>query len=322
MKNSTPVAVASRSFSRHPILRAELLERYDNVLFNDEGLSLSGESLIEFLRGRAKAITALERLDDAFFSALPDLRVIGKYGVGLDMIDLEAMQSHGVLLGWRPGVNRRSVAEMVISAAISLLHLMPSSNTEVRAGQWRQMVGRQLSGRTVGIIGCGHIGKDVALLLEPFGCRVLAHDICDYAEFYASHGVEPVTLDELLEACDVVTLHLPLNESTRNILDATRISAMRPGAILINMARGGLLDETAAKRALMDGTLGGAAFDVFEKEPPRDAELIALPNVIATSHIGGSSEEAILAMGRAAIDGLDTAVLPFDIPGLRPLTTA
>nr|NQU57701.1 phosphoglycerate dehydrogenase [Rhodospirillales bacterium] len=121
----TTVAVASRSFSRHPILRAELLARYPDARFNDEGLSLAGDSLIDFLGGAEKVITALERLDESVFTALPDLKVVSKYGVGFDMIDLDAMTRHGVKLGWTGGVNRRSVAELVISLSIALLRRLP-----------------------------------------------------------------------------------------------------------------------------------------------------------------------------------------------------
>lgn len=307
MKNSTPIAVASRSFSRHPVLREELLARYDNVTFNDRGKSLSGLELIAFLRGQVKAITALEPLDEGVFAALPELKVISKYGVGLDMIDLPAMDRHGCLLGWTGGVNKRSVAEMAIAAAISLLHRVPLANQEVRAGTWRQIRGRQLTGKTVGIIGCGHIGKDVAVLLRAFDCKVLAHDILDFPEFYGRYQVTPVGLEELLRQSDIVTLHLPLNDSTRNMLSAERLALMNPAAHLINMARGNLVDEAKLKEMLQHNRLAGAAFDVFTQEPPADRELLNLSNFIATPHIGGSTEEAILNMGRAAINGLDNA---------------
>jgi phosphoglycerate dehydrogenase-like enzyme len=307
MTDSTPIAVASRSFSKHPVLRAELLAKFANVSFNDTGRSLAGPDLIDFLRGKTKAITALERLSETVFAALPGLRVISKYGVGLDMIDLEAMGRHRVLLGWTGGVNKRSVTELVISSMIALLHLVPQANLEVRCGTWRQLRGHQLTGRTVGIVGCGHIGKDVAVLLRAFDCRVLAHDILDFPQFYATHQVTPMSLEDLLAQSDLVTLHLPLDDSTRNMLSAERLARMRPGAILINAARGNLVDEVALKASLRDGRLAGAAFDVFACEPPEDRELLALPNFLATPHIGGSTEEAVLAMGRAAIAGLDTA---------------
>ncbi|OAN55022.1 phosphoglycerate dehydrogenase [Magnetospirillum moscoviense] len=312
---TTRVAVASRSFSRHPILRAELLERYEHVTFNDAGVSLAGEALIEFLAEHDKAITALEKLDEAILVRLPELKVVGKYGVGLDMIDLAALGRMGKKLGWTGGVNKRSVSELVISAAIALLRHVPQGNALVRDGGWRQLMGRQLSQRSVGIVGCGHVGKDLAVLLKAFGCRVLAHDIQDFADFYATHGIEKMGLDALLAEADIVTLHLPLDGSTRNILPADKLGLMRRGSILINMARGGLVDEAAIKAMLADGHLAGAAFDVFAEEPPVDFDLLRHPNMLALPHIGGSAEEAVLAMGRAAIAGLDNARDPLDFVG-------
>jgi len=310
MKNDTPVAVASRSFSSHSVLRAELLKKYANVTFNESGKTLSGSELIDFLKGHAKAITALEVLDETIFSALPELKVISKYGVGLDMIDLDSMEQHGVLLGWTGGVNKRSVAELALSSMIALLHKVPFACREVRANKWYQVRGQQLTGKTVGVIGCGHVGKDVVILLEAFHCQVLSYDILDFPEFYEKYEVTAVGLQELLKQADIVTLHLPLDDSTRNILNAEMLEIMKQGSYLINTARGGLIDEIKLKKMLKDGKIAGAAFDVFLNEPPEDLELINLPNVIATPHIGGSTEEAILEMGRAAIAGLDTATLP------------
>ena len=298
------VAVASRSFSQHAQLVAELRGRYPDAQLNAAGIALSGHTLVDFLRGCDGAIIALERIDDAVLDSLPELRVISKYGVGLDGVDLEAMERRGVMLGWSPGVNRISVAELTLSAMIALLHRVPEATREVAAGKWRQIRGRQLSGRTVGVIGCGHVGQEVARLCRAFGCRVLAYDIRDYDTFYRFYGIEPVSLTRLIDEADVVTLHVPLDPSTRNLLNADLVARMRPGAVLLNMARGGVVDEQQVKRRLLDGTLMGAAFDVFADEPPSDMELVSLPTVLVTPHIGGSTEEAILAMGRAAIDGL------------------
>ena len=307
------VAVASRSFSRHPRLRAEMQARYANVTFNDQGRSLSGIGLIEFLRGHERAITALERLDESVFAALPELKVIGKFGVGLDMIDLDAMTRHGKKLGWRGGVNRRSVAELVIAFAIACLRLVPQANSLVRDGKWQQFTGRQLSGRRVGIIGCGHVGKDLTPLLRAFDCEVVAHDIRDFSEFYAKWGVRAVGLERLLTESEIVTLHVPLDHTTTNMLSAERLALMQPDAVLINAARGGLVDEAALAAMLKDGKLAAAAFDVFSTEPPQNDELLTMPNFLATPHIGGSSEEAILAMGMAAIDGLESAGDPHTV---------
>ena len=312
----TRIAVTSRSFSRHPVLRRELLARYPDAVFNDSGLVLAGNTLIGFLDGHDKAITGLEKLDASVFAALPKLKIVSKYGVGFDMIDLAAMAKAGVRLGWTGGTNKRSVAELVIALAIQLFRHIPEASRAVQTGTWPQFPGRQLSDRVVGVIGCGHVGKDVSLLLRSFGCRVLAHDIRDFPDFYKRHGVEPAGLEKLLKESDVVTLHLPLDASTRNILSAERLSLMKREAILINAARGGLVDEQALKAMLESGRLAGAAFDVFAEEPPADLELARLPNFIATPHIGGAAEEAALAMGRAAINGLEDNKIPE--PGVFP----
>ncbi len=306
----TRVAVCSRSFSRHPVLRRELSARYPKATFNDDGRRLAGDELVAFLADCGKAIIGLETVDAELFAALPELKVISKYGVGFDAIDLDAVARAGVRLGWTGGVNRRSVAELVVSFAVQLLRRLPAATAEARDGTWRQHVGRQLSDRTVGIVGCGHVGKDLGVLLRAFGCRVLAHDIRDFPDFYAEHGIEPAGLENLLEDSDVVTLHLPLDATTRNMLSAGRLAMMKKDAILINTARGGIVDEGAVKAMLKDGRLAGAAFDVFAAEPPEDMELLRLPNVVVTPHIGGSAEEAILAMGRAAIAGLDDNRIP------------
>ena len=310
MNSTAKVAVCSRSFSKNPVLRTELQARYEQVTFNETGRQLEGDELIAFLRVHDKAIIALERIDDHVLAALPELKVISKYGVGLDMIDLDAMHRQGKRLGWTSGVNKRSAAELTLAFAIIMLRHVPAANREVLAGIWRQLMGGVLSGRTVGIIGCGNIGKDLIRLLQPFGCPILVNDIRDYRDFYAEYAIEAVSKEELLARADVVTLHVPLDDSTRDMLTSERLGLMKPTSILINAARGGLVDEAALKQALIEKRIAAAAFDVFTNEPPEDKELLQLPNFLATPHIGGSAEEAILAMGRAAIDGLDVNEIP------------
>lgn len=302
---STGVAVASHSFPKHPTLRRELLDRYPESKFNETGKPLKGEALIAFLRGYERAITGLEVLDKTVFSALPSLRVVSKYGVGLDMIDLAAARRHGIAIRWTAGVNRQSVAELTIAFMIALARNLMPLTREIRNGIWTHGGGRQLSSATVGIVGCGHVGKTVARLCRAFGSKVLAYDIVDYREFYSENNVTAVQLDELLAESDFVTLHVPLDDSTRGMIGDAQIAAMKSGAFLINTARGGIVDEQALKRALIDHKLAGAAFDVFQNEPPADTELVMLPNFVGTPHVGASTTEAVLAMGRAAIAGLD-----------------
>jgi phosphoglycerate dehydrogenase-like enzyme len=309
MSNAT--AVLSRSFSRHPQLRQEMTDRYGEVRFNTGDKTLAGADLIAFLTGVRRAIVAMERIDDATLAALPDLEIISKYGVGCDNIDLEACARHGVKVGWTGGVNRLAVAELALSFMIASLRRVGEGLRQVAVdGGWTQLLGRQLTGRTVGVIGFGAVGSEVARLLAPFHCRILANDIRDREDVARVLGVAMTPLDALLSQAEIVTLHVPLTEKTRHMIGAEALARMRPDAIVVNTARGGVIDEAALADALEAGRLAAAAIDVLEKEPPVDRRLIGLRNVIVTPHIGGSSEEAVLAMGRAAMDGLESAKDP------------
>jgi D-3-phosphoglycerate dehydrogenase len=305
IKHDTPVAVASRSFSRDARLRDELRRRYSRVRFNETGHTLVGAALVEFLGGHSKAITGLEALDERLFHAVPELRVVSKYGVGLDMIDVDAARRHGVRVWWTPGVNRQAVAELTVCLMIALCRRVVPLALDVREARWHQPIGRQLSSAAVGILGCGHVGQQVARLCRAFGAAVLAHDIRTYDAFYRETGVRPVTMDVLLAESDILTVHVPLDASTRGMIGPRELARMKASAFLLNTARGGIVDEAALKQALVDAQLAGAACDVFAEEPPTDRGLLALPTFLATPHIGGSTQESVLAMGRAAIAGLD-----------------
>jgi phosphoglycerate dehydrogenase-like enzyme len=309
----TRVAVPAVTFCQNKVLRQELLAKYPDAKFNDAGAILKGDALVDFLRGYEKVLTGLEILDDAVLSKLPELKVVSKYGVGVDMIDLESMRRRGIKVGWRGGVNKRSVAELVIGLAISLLRHIPETHNRLRQGEWYRPAGRQLSDRTVGIIGCGHVGKEVVRLLSGFGSRVLVHDLRTFPEFYAQYKVQSVSLEDLLRQADVVTLHTPLDPTTSRMINRERLALMRSDAILINCARGGLIDDEALKMALKTGQIAAAGIDAFLPEPPTDREMIALPNLMGTPHMGASAEEAILAMGRAAIAGLDDYGDPIEV---------
>ena len=305
------VAVPSISFSQHETLRAELLAEFPDTKFNEESRRQSEAELTEWLKGCDAAIMGLEPLTASMLDQLPDLKVISRMGVGVDNVDPDLLRERGIRMGWTGGTNSLSVAELTISFAIAALRHMAPLNHEMRAGERpRHRMGRHLSGRVVGLHGCGHVGKQVVRLLRPFECTVLACDIRDYPDFYAEYGVTPVSMGEMLQRAEVLSLHVPLNDTTRGLYDAETLDRIQPGAVLINTCRGNIVDEQELKERLCDGRLAAACMDAFAVEPPTDDELLNAPNFFATPHIGGSAEEARLEMGRAAIRGLTENALP------------
>jgi phosphoglycerate dehydrogenase-like enzyme len=313
------VAVPAISFGQHAGLVKRLLELYPDAKVNTEGIPYyrSEQETIAYLDGFDAAIVSFEPINERVLAALPRLKVISKLGVGLDKIDAHAMRRHGVRLGWTPGVNKRSVAELALCLAIAALrHVVELNASMRRAERPLQKMGRHLTGRVVGVHGCGEIGKEFVRLLEPFGCTVLACDIKDYAEFYARHRVTPVGLEELLARSEVLSIHLTVTNRTHGLYDAATLDKLRPDCVLINTARGRIVDEAALKERLKSRRIAAAAIDAFAIEPPTDDELLNLPNFIATPHVGAGAEEARWLMGTTAIDGLVDNFLPE--PGVLP----
>lgn len=301
------VAVCSRSFSRNENLKAELLQKYPNTKFNSEGKDFTAEELVDFLKGAERAIIGLEKISSEVLRKLPELKIISKYGVGLDSLDLNALKLANIQLGWTAGVNKRSVSELALGHMLACLRNLYELNAFVKGGGWNNKTGTQLTGRAVGIVGLGNVGQDLVSLLKGFNVRILATDIVDKSEFAGKHNVQMLPLEDLFHQSDIVTLHVPMNEENRHFVKSSLLSRMKPGAILINTARGGLVDEAALYSALSEKKIAAAAFDVLEIEPPHNNQLVQLPNFFISPHIGGSTSESILAMGRAAIDGLGSA---------------
>ena len=305
MNTKDMICVTSRSFSNNTVLKEELISVYKNVKFNTTGKSLQGADLKNFLLVGTKAIIALEPIDENLLSNLPDLKVISKFGVGLDSIDKQALKRHNVRLGWEPGVNKRSVAELVISFAISLVHRIPEALEVVNNGLWTQVIGNLLENKTIGIIGCGNIGQELIHLLKPFGCRILINDILDLTDVCLELNITQVSLDKLLMESDIISIHVPYDETTKMLLNKEKLKKVKLGAGIINLSRGGIIDENQLDKCVRDGNISGAFLDVLNDEPFISSRLASNPKIIITPHIGGSSEEAILAMGRAAIRGLE-----------------
>jgi D-3-phosphoglycerate dehydrogenase len=295
------VAVTSPSFSKHPDLIAEMENSFSDFKLNTKGTRFSTSELIEYLQGYDAAIVGLDEINKTVIDALPELKIIAKYGVGLNNIDLDYCKQKNIKIGWTGGVNKLSVAEMVIGNAISLLRNLYVSSNQLKNGDWIKNGGQQLSGKTVGIIGVGHIGKEVIRLLKPFNCEILVNDIINQDEYYKTVKVQQADKETIFKQAHVITIHTPLTEQTKNIVNKQSLNTMKQDAIIINTARGGIVNQDDLKEALLNQKIGGAALDVYDKEPVTDMDLLSIPNLINTPHVGGNSKEAVKAMGMSAI---------------------
>lgn len=253
----------------------------------------SGRPLADVVRDVDGIVAGTDAFTAEVIAAAPNLKVFGRCGAGYDNIDVEAATRQGIAVTYTPGANRRSVAEHVLALMLNCARLIPQNIASVKAGAWEQRSGRELDGATLGVIGLGSIGKTVTRMALALGMRVLAYDPHFDRGFLAETGAEPSTFDDLLAASDFVSLHIFLDDSTRHLIDATALDKMKPGAVLINTARGEVVDEEALADALASGALAGAALDVLEQEPlPAASRLRRLDNVIVTAHIGAATTQA------------------------------
>jgi (S)-sulfolactate dehydrogenase len=267
--------------------------------------------------GSADALIVRNRtqVDASLLAGAPRLKVVGRLGVGLDNIDLPACEERRIDVIPATGANARSVAEYVIGAALLLRRQAFGASAAVGAGEWPRAAlaqGRELSGSTLGVVGFGSIGRLVAELAHRLGMHVIGHDaaIAPDSASWAEQHTAPRPLDDLLRASDIVSLHVPLTEGTRRLLDAHRLSMMKRDAILINTSRGGIVDEAALAAALRRGTLGGAALDVFEHEPLPAANVLAgCPHLLLTPHIAGVTRESNARVSALVARGVAAALL-------------
>jgi phosphoglycerate dehydrogenase-like enzyme len=296
------IAVTSPSFSKHPKLIKEIKKISSNVKLNTVGERFEGEALYEYVKNAEVLVVGLERMDKALLSRLPKLKMISKYGVGLNNIDLDYCKANDIRIGWKGGVNKLSVAEMTLGFMLMLCRNLYITSNQLKKGTWNKTGGFQLSGKTVGIIGVGSVGKEVIRLLRPFGCKIYVNDIIDQTEFYDSLGLIEKSKVDIFREADIISLHTPLNEHTTNLINEATLREMKNTALVINTSRGEIVNETNLKQALLTDQIGGAAIDVYSSEPPGDQDLLNIPNLITTPHIGGNSIEAVEAMGMSAID--------------------
>lgn len=265
------------------------------------GGSLTSDELRTLLPRADALIVGLERLTADLIAVAPRLRVAARTGVGYDGIDLPAARQRGIVVTITPGANHASVAEHVFAFLLALTREVVPNSRAIHEGGWVRRPGMGIRGKTLGLYGLGRIGRAVAVRARAFEMRILAHDLLSPTELDASLGIERVSPDELLAASDVLSLHVPLTDRTRNLVDARFLSAMKPGAYLINTARGGMIVDADLRAALDSGRLAGAGLDVFHQEPPpRDSPLLGAPGLLLSPHVGGVDATAIEEMAESA----------------------
>jgi D-3-phosphoglycerate dehydrogenase len=280
--------------SGQAILRASAQVDDRNGISADELLQKVADYDAIIVRGRTK-------VNPAVFAAAKNLKVVGRAGVGVDNIDLNAAREHGVTVVNSPLATTVAVAELAVGMMLSLVREIPRADATMKIGKWikKELEGSELFGKTLGVIGFGRIGSSVAQRAAAFGMKIVGYDPIIKPEELRERGGEPVSLEELFARSDVITLHIPLTNDTRNMLNAEAFAKMKHGVLIVCAARGGVIDEEALLSAFDSGQVAGAALDVFTAEPPGLTALVAHPRVIATPHIGAQTVES---QGRAAVD--------------------
>ena len=297
------IKVSTVAFSTNQLLVRELKKHFQDAEINEKGIRIPESELASFYKDADGIIVGLEKITPFLLDKLPKLRIIAKYGVGLDNIDIEACKARNITIGWTGGVNKRSVAEMALGFMLALSRNLYLTSNQLKTGVWNKNGGVQLTGKTVGIIGAGNIGKELINLLIGFQCKILVNDIAEIKDVF-ENNISFVDKSTLYSESDFISIHTPLTKETDNLIDLHVMKKMKKTAFLINTARGGIVNESDLKYALQNELISGAAIDVYANEPPADLELLGLPNLISTPHTGGNALEAVLAMGTSAIEHL------------------
>lgn len=283
----------------------------------DDKKGISAEDLMGVIADYdAVIVRGRTKITEEVLSAAKKLKVVGRMGVGVDNIDLNAAKAHGVTVVNAPVATTVSVAELTIGLMLSLIRCIPKANEGMKAGQWlkKELKGTELYQKTLGVIGFGHIGEEVGKRAMAFGMKIIACDPVRPPAEIEFAGAVPVSLEELFEKADMITMHIPHITATHYLLNEETFKLMKDGVRIICAARGGVIDQSALLAALESGKVAGAALDVFEKEPPGEDPLVMHPNVICTPHIGAQTDEAQL---RAGHDILSEVVAALEEEPLR-----
>jgi len=299
------VLVTTRSYGKSdPEVFAMLARSGLEVVRNETGGILDREGMKALLADCDGVILGVDPMDEQVISSAPKLRSIAKYGVGVDNIDMDAAKARGIAVSRTVGANAEAVADYAMALILAVARKTVTIDAQCRTGDWSKVTTRDVSGATIGILGFGAIGRHVAQRAQGFGMTVLAHDPFWDEEYAASHNIRRAAPEEIYARCDIISLHLPLLPETRNMIGPEQLAQMRPDAILVNTARGGIIDEAALLDALEGGRIYGAGIDAFAQEPPTDGRWFTLNNVVLGSHCAASTAGAAHNMGRMATANL------------------
>lgn len=286
----------------------------DNLVFNTTGKPLTEEELLPLLKDCDGYIAGLDFVTEKVLRSCGHLKVVSRYGAGYDRVDVNAAKALSIPVANTPGVNAEAVGELAFGLILSVARKIPYLNASLREGGWIRSTGMELKGKTIGIMGLGAIGKIVARCAKGFDMKVMAYDPYINEAYCRDNEIKSGSFEEVLEQSDVISLHLPLIDSTLHLIDASAIARMKPTAILVNTSRGGIIDEVAVYDALKGGRLGGLALDAFEIEPPTGSQLFTLNNVVATPHTGAHTAEAVENMADLAVKNLIDVLSGKDCP--------
>ncbi|MDR2055338.1 MAG: phosphoglycerate dehydrogenase [Desulfovibrio sp.] len=299
------ILVTPRSFgTTNPALFERLGAAGLQVVRNDTGGILSAARMKEKIADCEGIILGVDPLNAEVLAAAPLLRAVARYGVGLDNVDLAVCKTRGIAVSRTVGANSNAVADYAFGLMLAVARKTTLMDRRCREKDWRKITGIDMYGKILGIIGFGAVGKCVAERARGFSMRVLVHDPVFDAQAAAELGAESADVDAICREADFITLHTPLDDATRNLINSRRLAMMKTTAVLVNTARGGLIDEAALLAALREGRIYGAGLDVFAKEPPPDQGWYNLDNVVLGSHCAASTNGATETMGTMAVDNL------------------
>lgn len=299
------VLVTPRSYGKNDPEVFSMLEAVNvEVVRNDTGNILDKETIKKMLADCDGVIVGVDPMDAEVIASAGKLKAIAKYGVGMDNIDLEAAKARNIAVSSTLGANSEAVADYTMALILAVARKTVIIDRGCRQGDWRKISTRDVSGGTIGILGLGAIGRNVAKRAQGFGMKVLGYDVFWDDEYAARENITKSSLDDIFANCDVISLHLPLLPETRNLIGKDEINKMKADTIIVNTARGGLIDENSLLDALEDGRIYGAGIDVFSSEPPKDQRWFSLDNVVLGSHCAASTLGASRNMGRIATANL------------------